>query len=110
MTLDRLAGTIQRDLARMATKDDLQGLATKQDLEGFATKADIGEIHAEIGGLRERMATKEDAADLGDRIFQAKEAIQEQIAGLKYAKEIDELRARVVRVEQKLGLKRTPAA
>jgi hypothetical protein len=42
-----------------------------------------------------RMATKEDLAPVGDQISTAKEEIQEQIAGLRYAKEIDELRTRV---------------
>jgi len=42
---------------------------------------------------------------LETRIGNAKDELQEQISGLKYAKEIDELRARVVTLEEKLGMK-----
>ena len=106
MTLEDFAAALQTDLARMATKDDLKGLATKQDLaairEEMATKKDLAAI-------REEMAIS--FSTLGDRIVNAKDELQDQIAGLKYAKEIDELRARVNMLEQKVGIRPTrPAA
>jgi len=114
MTLDEFAVLIQKDLARMATKSDLKGLATKDEFaavrgemasirEGMATKKDF-----------ERLATKEDLdtafSTLGDRIAIAKEGLQEQISGLKYAKEIDDLRARVNVLEHKTGIRPTRRA
>jgi hypothetical protein len=96
MTLEDLGAAIQRDFTRMATKDDIAAL--RRDM---ATKDDLRKI-------------QEDLADgLGDvrtRIAVAKEELQEQIAGLRYAKEIDELRTRVQRVERKLGMERSPHA
>lgn len=96
MTLDDFAVLIQKDLARLATKDDIRIVreelatkATKQDLERFATKE---ELETAFGTL-------------ADRIAIAKENLQEQIAGLKYAKEIDELRSRVNTLERKVGIK-----
>lgn len=93
MMLEGFAALIQKDLARMATKDDIrlirEEMATKKDLERFATK--------------EELATAFDA--LADRIAIAKEDLQDQIAGLKYAKEIDELRSRVNVLERKVGIK-----
>ena len=107
MTLDDFAVLIQKDLARMATKEDLKGLATKQELaeirEEMATKRGLQNI-------REEMATKDDVAAVSDRISVAKDELQEQISGLKYAKEIDELRARVNVLESKLGIKSTHRA
>jgi hypothetical protein len=92
MTLEDLGTAIQRDLARIATKDDLKDLATKEDLRK----------------LREQMETLD--GDLAVRLSNVKDELQEQIAGLKYAKEIDDLRARVVRVEGKLGIKHSQRA
>jgi cell division protein FtsB len=89
LTLDGFAVLIQKDLARMATKEDLKHLATKEDI-----------LH-----IREERATKEKLADVADRISNTKDDLQEQIAGLKYAKEIDELRERVNVLEAKLGIK-----
>jgi pyridoxine 5'-phosphate synthase PdxJ len=95
MTLDAFALLIQKDLVRMATKDDLkvirEEMATKKDLERFATKEDLDTAFS----------------TLSDRIAIAKEGLQEQIAGLKYAKEIDELRARVNTLEHKVGIRPT---
>jgi hypothetical protein len=101
-TLDEFSRSIHEDYLaiseKMATKDDIQSIR-----DDMATKDDIRKI-------REEMATKENFADLGDRIAVAKDDIQEQIAGLKYAKEIDELRERVNVLEAKLGIKRTRQA
>ena len=83
MTIEDLAASIQQDF-----------LAIRRDM---ATKEDVRKI-------REEMATKEDLAAVSDRISVAKDELQEQIAGLRYAKEIDDLRARVNLLEQKLGI------
>jgi len=105
LTLETFAAAILRDLARTATKDNLKILATKQDLERFATKDDIAKLREETAKLRDEMATKkEDIAALGDRIVTAKDELHEQIAGLRYAKEIDDLRERVNLPEKKLGV------
>lgn len=98
MTLDDFAVLIQKDLARMATKDDLKNLATKEDLAAIrsemATRKDL-----------ERFATKEDLEATRDRINVVGDRLEEKIDGLRYAKEIDELRSRVNVIERKVGIK-----
>jgi hypothetical protein len=100
MTIEDLAGAIQKDF-----------LAIRRDM---ATKADIRAIREEMAtgfsAVREEMATKEMLADVSDRISVAKDELQEQIAGLRYAKEIDALAERLKLVEEKLGLKPTRRA
>lgn len=92
MTLEDLSAAIQQDFARMATKDDLKNLATKEDIRKVREEMDT------LGG------------DLATKISNAKDELQEQIAGLRYAKEVDELRTRVQRVERKLGMERSSRA
>ncbi len=105
MTLEDFAAAVHKDYLaiskQMATKEDLKQFATKEDIRAIraemATKADIMKI-------REEMATKEGLADVSDRISVAKDELQEQISGLRYAKEIDALAARVKLVEEKVGI------
>jgi hypothetical protein len=96
MTLDDLAAAIQQDFLAirkdMATKDDMRTIRAD-----MVTREDIFKI-------REEMATKEDLASVSDRISVAKDELQAQIAGLRYAKEIDALRAGVNFLERKLGI------
>ncbi len=101
MTLEDLAAAIQLDFSHMATKDDVALL-----------RNDVGVLRDDVTVLRNQMATKEELGklreELADGLGDVRTKIsdvQEQIAGLRYAKEIDELRARVVRVEEKLGMK-----
>ena len=93
--MNRLAIAIHLDL-QVTRKELREGfaaireeMATKKDLERFATK--------------EEMATG--FSTLADRIVNAKDELQEQINGLKYGKEIDELRERVNVLEHKLGIR-----
>ena len=83
MTLDRLAIAIQKDFAAIRAE--------------VAPKFDVLEdqIH--------QCATHGDLADLRQELL-------EEIGKIKYAKEIDELRAPVVRVAEKLGLKESRRA
>lgn len=100
MTLADFAAAVHKDY-----------LAISRDM---ATKADIRAVREEMAtgfsAIREEMATKEQLADVSDRISVAKDELQEQIAGLRYAKEIDALGERLKRVEEKLGLKPTHRA
>jgi hypothetical protein len=102
MTLETLAVAIQKDFTAIRGEMTAGFGAVREEMgsmrEAMATKEDIRKI-------REEMATKEDLATLGDRIAIVKEELQEQIAGLRYAKEIDALAERVRFVEQKLGIK-----
>jgi hypothetical protein len=84
MTLEALAVAIQKDFS--ALRADMTS--------GFLA-------------IREEMATKEKLADVSDRVSVAKDELQEQIAGLRYAKEIDALAERLKLVEEKLGLRPT---
>jgi hypothetical protein len=82
--------TMKGDIVAM--KGDITSIqrtmATKEDLKGFATKE-------ELNNVREDLAT---------RISTFKDELSGQIAGLRYAKEIDELRTRVRVVEKKVGI------
>jgi hypothetical protein len=100
MTLEALAGAIQQDFS--AIRDEMTA-GFRAVREEMATKDDIRKI-------REEMATKEDIADVRDKIAVAKEELREQIAGLRYAKEIDALAERVKLVEEKLGIKHSRRA
>lgn len=89
-------------------KGEISGM--KGEISGM--KGEIAGVKAEVAGIKTTMAmtmaTKEDLenlkGDLGTRISEAKEQLQEQINGLHYAKEIDELRGRVTKVEEKVGI------
>lgn len=87
MTLETLAVAIQQDFS--AIRDNMR---------------------ARFRAVREEMATKEDLADVRDQIAVGKGELREQIAGLRYAKEIDALRERVKLVEEKLGIKHSRRA
>jgi ubiquinone biosynthesis protein UbiJ len=101
VTIDRLAELMQREFM------DLRGDITR-------IRGDITDIRStmatkdDLRKLREEMATKQELedlrGDLGIRISSAEDCLSDQIAGLRYAKEIDELRERVNRVERKLGI------
>jgi hypothetical protein len=86
MTLEDFASAVHQDYLAIRKE-----MVTKRDLEHFATKVDLRDL-----------ATKDDLASMGDRISVAKDELKEQIAGLRYAKEIDELRARVNVLESKV--------
>jgi hypothetical protein len=95
----------------LAIETDLQA-SRKEMREGFAAvRGEVNTIHETMATKKDfdRFATKEDLdtafSTLGDRIATAKEDLQEQIAGLKYAKEIDELRSRVNTLEHKVGIR-----
>jgi len=98
MTLEDLALAIESDFARL--------------------RNDMSDMRAEMGTIRSTMATKQDLANLRDEIGErfathsglqsvvskAKEELLEEIGKIEYAKEIDELRARVQRMEHELGI------
>jgi hypothetical protein len=94
----------------MPNEHENKGVLTVERFEKFAgaIQEDLRSMKSEIGGIKATMATKEDVenarGDLGTRISGAKEQLQEQINGLHYAKEIDELRGRVTKVEEKVGI------
>jgi hypothetical protein len=95
LTLEDLAAAIQGDF--LAIRRDM---ATKQDIaelrEAMATKHDIAALRDE---MISRFATHSELQAVEDRLL-------EEMAKIKYAKEIDELRTRVNRVEQQLGIGR----
>ena len=68
---------------------------------GFASMRD--DTKNEFGKVREEMQHLR--GDLGDRISTTKDDLQTQISGLHYAREIDELRERITRLEEKSDLK-----
>lgn len=109
--MEDLAEAIQREF-----------LAVRKDMaSGFAGVR--AEMATEFTAVRSEMATKTDLAELREEmttrfatrsevqsaVSSAKEELLEEIGKIKYAKEIDELRDRVRRVEQKLGMQHRAA-
>lgn len=98
VTLEDVAAAIQGDL--LAIRRDM---VTKQDIaelrDEMATKRDLAVLREE---MISRFATHSELQAVEDRLL-------EEMGKIKYAKEIDELRARVKRVEQELGIGRTAA-
>ncbi len=100
MTIDELAVSIQADL-----------LALRHDMnEGFAeihavmvTKQDLADFRSE---MNERFVTHTEFQSGLDKL---KEELLAEIDKIKYAKEIDELRTRMGRVEYELGMGSGPA-
>ena len=94
----------------MPNENESQAVLTAERFEKFAgaIQTDLREVKAEIAGMKAVMATKEDLENLKGhletRISDAKDELQEQINGLHYAREIDELRGRVTKVEEKVGI------
>jgi hypothetical protein len=117
MTLETLAETIQKDFndirERMVTKDDLRaelkGFATKDDLAGFATRQDIRD---ELRGFASKQDLKSGLDSLRDDIlsttrselYDVKTELLGEMRKYRYAREIDGLRDRVVRVEKVVGI------
>jgi hypothetical protein len=95
LTLEDLAAAIQGDFLAIS-----RDMATKQDIaelrEEMATKHDLAALRDE---MISRFATHSELQAIEDRLL-------EEMAKIKYAKEIDELRTRVNRVEQQLGIGR----
>jgi len=104
MTLDDFAVVIQRDIARMATKDDLQAIrvemVTKADLwpiQRYIKTLDknVRDLSADVKQITDVMVSKSDLANtLGD-----------ELAKSAYARQIEALQNRVNVLEKKLGIK-----
>jgi hypothetical protein len=103
LSIERYTRTIQTDIAELGKSMSARFKSMRDEMvtirDDMATKKDL-----------ERFATKEDIDAVRDRITNAKDELQEQIAGLRYAKEIDALRDRVKRVEKHLGIHHTSTA
>jgi len=109
ITLDDFAVAIQRDLARMATKQDLAGLHRDvgELLENMVTKLDLKQIHGRLSELSQDVKTVTEVmvskADL--------ETLREELLReIRDGKHIDELRERLAIVEGKLGIPKTRRA
>jgi hypothetical protein len=100
MTLDDFAVLIQRDIARMATKDDLKVLPTKNDL--WPLQRDIKTLDTNVRDLRDDVKMITDTmvskADLAN-------TLAEELAKSPYARQISDLQTRVNVLESKLGIK-----
>jgi hypothetical protein len=106
MTLDDFALAIQKDLARMATKDDIKAIrddmATKAELQQLRNEMGIGfrNIDADMKMMAEVMVSKADLAN----------TLAEELAKSPYARQIQDLQTRVHALESKLGVKPTRRA
>jgi hypothetical protein len=112
ITLDVFAAAIQRDFSTlrndmttgfsairedMATKDDLFALSQK-----MVTREEIRDLRSDVKMITDSMVSKADLA----------ETIRRELDASPYAKETDvkDLRERLLRIEEKLGLKSTRRA
>jgi hypothetical protein len=100
LTLETFAALIQQDIARMATKDDISGLASKGDIKDIkldidGLKSSVRELHEDVRNMNAIMVSKADFA----------ETLREELNKSEYAREVSELRTRVERLEEDLGIK-----
>ena len=93
MTLDTFAAAIREDF--LAVRGDLA--TVKEDLRTL--KSDVKNVKEDVANIKEIMVSKVDLRD----------GIRDELSNSQQAEEIENLRARLARVEQKLGFKQ-PAA
>ena len=114
MKLADLAAAIQRDFLAigrdMATKTDIRAIreemATKEDLfalsQKMVTREEFSELRSDVKTITDSMVSKADLA----------EAIRRELDASPYVKEaeVKDIRERLSRIEEKLGLKTTRRA
>src|SRR5580692_8937786 len=112
MTLDDFAMAIQRDISSL--RDDMtagfsavrEEMATKEDLfalsQKMVTREEFRNLQSDVKMITDSMVSKADLA----------ETLRRELEASPFAKEADvkELRERLLRVEEKLGLKATRRA
>ena len=110
LTLDDFAAAIQKDYAAirrdMATKEDIrqirEGMATgfRNVRDEMATRMAMRDLQADVKTITDVMVSKADLA----------EAVRTELDAPSQARAIDDLRTRVLHVEEKLGIKRNRRA
>jgi hypothetical protein len=104
MTLDDFAVIIQKDLSRMATKDDIRQIrkemATKDDLwpvqrDIKTLTSQLKEVREDVKQITDSMVSKADLANI----------LGEELAKSAYARQLHDLQSRVNVLEEKLGIK-----
>ena len=94
--MEDFAAAIQKDLARMVTKDDL--LPIQRDIRTL--HANLKDVRDDVKMITETMVSKADLA----------ETLAEELAKSSYGRRVDDLRTRVNVIEEKLGIKPTHRA
>ena len=104
MTLDDFAVLIQKDLARMGTKDDIAAIReeAKEHSRQLRTEMGIGfrNLDADVKMLTDAMVSKADLAN----------TLAEELAKSPYTRQIHNLETRVIVLESKVGIKPTRRA
>jgi hypothetical protein len=105
MTLEDFAAAVHHDYLaiskNMATKADLKRFATKDDLfalnQKMVTREEFRDLRSDVKMITDAMLSKADLA----------ETIRRELDSSPYVKETDvkDLRERLLRIEEKLGLK-----
>jgi hypothetical protein len=105
MTLEDFAAAVHQDYLTMsksmATKADLRRFATKDDLftlgQKMVTREEFRELRSDVKMITDAMVSKADLA----------ETVRRELDASPYAKEteVKDLRERLLRIEEKLGLK-----
>ena len=96
MTLDAFAVLIQKDLSRMATKEDLWPM--QRDIKTLTSQ--LKEAREDVKQITDSMVSKADLAN----------TIGEELAKSAYARQLHDLHHRVNVLEEKLGIKPTHRA
>jgi predicted nucleic acid-binding Zn-ribbon protein len=97
ISLQTIAGQIQKLAERMG-----RGFAAVAEaFSNLATKADVGALGEQLTSIESELKSINRRLDL----------LEEEVGGLKgFAKEIDELRARIAHIEKHLGIDKKIAA
>jgi|SRR5580658_10486945 hypothetical protein len=96
LTLDTFAALIQKDLSRMATKDELWPM--QRDIKTLTTQ--LKEVREDVKHITDNMVSKADLANV----------LGEELAKSAYARQLHDLQGRVNLLEERLGIKPTHRA
>jgi hypothetical protein len=104
MTLDDFAVLIQKDLVRMATKDDIKAIRedAKEDIRVLRNEMRIGfkNLNDDVQMITDAMVSKADLAN----------TLADELTKAPYARQIADHETRVNLLETKLGVKPTRRA
>jgi hypothetical protein len=104
MTLDDFAVLIQKDLVRIATKDDIKAIRedAKEDTRVLRNEMRVGfkNLNDDVKMITDTMVSKADLAN----------TLADELAKAPYARQIADLQTRVNVLESKLGVRPTRRA
>src|SRR5262245_60266238 len=94
ITLDELARMVARGFAETATKAEMNQRFDAVDARLDAVESDLAIVKSDVASLTDEMAKRP-----------TREELLQEVQKLNYGVELNDLRTRLERVEEKLGLK-----